>query len=304
MLDLLDATIMKLLDQGWTTASGGPLKPAFYFTPPAEEFAESVRSGIGSRLNIYLIEVREAREFRRPGLDRLVLTNGDTVFSSPPAYVDCHYVISAWSAEEIGESTDPVAMEHRLLGEAMRILFRNLDVVPASLGVTGGTPVFQQAHIYLTVAPPDGPRVLHDFWSTMKLPWRPAVHVVATAPVDLLYDSAPAPLVTTFVHGYAASDSLDALLAGAAAPSAQVEERIQIGGWVVRNDNGQAVPDAVVRRVATGEEARTDAAGRYQFAGLRRGKHEFRAEASGVGADQHEIDVPADPPDTHVFKLQ
>jgi hypothetical protein len=182
--------------------------------------------------------------------------------------------------------------EHRLLAEAARILLRNPDVVPAVLGVPGGGPVFQQAHLYLTVAPPEGQSVLKDFWSTMKLPWRPALHLVAVAPVDLLVDSPPAPLMTTFIQRYVPFIGTDG-----------VDEAIQIGGWVLRASDDTPIPGATVRRVATGEEVVTDAQGRYTFIGLRRGIHRLRAEASGLTALERDLDIPAGPPEDHIFKL-
>src|ERR1041384_5077821 len=100
----------------------------------------------------------------------------------PPAYLDCHYLISAWSATKEGDSppTSPIPDEHRVLGEALRVLMRNPDVTPATLSIAGGGPVLQQAQIYVTVAAPEKARELNDFWSTMKLPWRLAILLVAT----------------------------------------------------------------------------------------------------------------------------
>src|SRR5262249_51345911 len=156
--------------------------------------------------------------------DPIVVSGNTAVLSHPPVYLDCHYLISAWSPTEDGEATTPIEDEHAVLAEAMRVLYRNPDVNPAALGIVGGGDVFQQAHVYLTVFPPEAPRVLNDFWSTMKLPWRPAIQLVATAPLDLLQDTPPEPLMTTFIQRYA-------VLVG----TGGVEERITIGGWVLKN---------------------------------------------------------------------
>jgi hypothetical protein len=290
MLNLVDNVISSVLDSGWTTTPP-PVKPGFYFAVPDEDWHTKVKAGLGLRLNIYLYEVRENRNFRRAEWDTLPLPGGNAVLSQPPVYLDCHYLISAWSAAEDSEMTSPVLDEHQVLAEAMRVLLRNPDVVPGALGVPGGSPVFQEGHIYLTVAPPEPPRVLNDFWSTMKLPWRPAVMLVVTAPLDLLLDAPPSPVVTTLIQRYA-------LIGGRT-----VEEWIDIGGLVVRATDQSPIAGATVVRLDNNDTATTDAQGRYVFTGIRRGTYTFGASATGMTAVQRAIDIPGDPPATHIFQL-
>src|ERR1043165_165690 len=199
MLKQVDNLILKLLDTQWTPP---PAKPGFFFTVPDADWLTRVKAGTGLRLNIYLYEVRENRDFRRSAWDNVQQPDNSVVLSQPPVYLDCHYLLSAWSATEDSELASPILDEHQALSEAMRILLRNPDVVPATLGVSGGGDVFQQAHIYLSVAPPEPPRVSNDFWSTMKLPWRPAVMLNVTAPLDVLQDSAPSPPVMTLIQRF------------------------------------------------------------------------------------------------------
>jgi hypothetical protein len=289
VLNHVDSLIRKVLDTGWTAAPP-PAKPDFFFTVPDEGWRAKVRNASRIRLNIYLYEVRENRDFRRSAPDLIPLPNRTVVASQPPAYFDCHYLLSAWSPSEDSELFDPVQDEHEVLSEAMRVMLRNPDVVPAAVNISDGV-VFTNAHVYFTVAPPEPPRVLNDFWSTMKLPWRPAVMLVATAPLDLRQDTAPSPIVTTFMQRY----SLDA--------GVTAEELAAIGGFVVKASDNAPIVDGSVIRLATGEACLTDAQGRYTFVGLSRGKHKFRAQAPGMQAIDRDIDVPVDPPDTHVFKL-
>src|SRR5262245_26754177 len=159
MLHLLDKVVEKVLDTGWTPTPP-PAKPGFYFAIPDEDWRTRVTTGADERLNIYLYEVRENRDFRRPDWDVLELPDRTAVLSHPPVYFDCHYLISAWSPVEESEAASPVPDEHRLLAEALRVLLRNPDVNPAALGVAGGGPVFQEAHVYLSIAAPETPRVL------------------------------------------------------------------------------------------------------------------------------------------------
>jgi hypothetical protein len=290
MLNLIDRLLLKLLDTGWTTPPP-PAKPSFFFSIPDGDWLTRVKARTGVQLNIYLYEVRENRDFRRASWDNVTLPDGTVVLSQPPAYVDCHYLISAWSSVEDSDITSPVLDEHQVLSEALRVLLRNPDVVPAALGIPNGGVVFQNAHVYLNVAPPEPPRVLNDFWSTMKLPWRPAVMLIVTAPIDLLVDSAPSPVVTTLIQR------------SAMIGSATVEELIDIGGLVLKAVDQSPIPGALVERLDSTESVTTDAQGRFVFTGIVRGIHKFRASASGMTPIERNIDVPADPPATHVFQL-
>jgi hypothetical protein len=295
MLNLLDLMLRQVLDTGWTTTPP-PAKPGFFFTIPDEDWQTRVKTDTNIRLNLYLYEFRENRDFRRAEWDIIATSATSAVLSRPPAYVDCHYLVSAWSPAEDSEATTPVLDEHRVLSEAMRILLRTPTVTPRDIGILGGGPVFDQAEVCLTVAPPETPRVLNDFWSTMRLPWRPAVQVVATAPIDLLQDTAPAPLLATLVrHSGGIGDT-------------GMDERITVAGWVLLNADSSPVAGASVDRLdlTTGETLETvttDAQGRFIFDGLLRGTVRLRASAPGHAPVQRDLNLPATVPDDHVFRL-
>jgi len=291
VLNLLDETIRELFDQRWPVA---PAKPGFFFTVPNDKWQADVTNlGTTIRLNIYLYEVRENRDWRRPPLDPIAQPNRTVVMSRPPVYLDCHYLISAWSPAADEVLLQPVEDEHEILAAALRILYNAPTVTPQSLGVTGGGPVFQAAEIALTVAPPEGPRVVNDFWSTMKLSWRPAIQLVATAPLDLFFDEPAVPRMITFLQRYTMIGSSPASL----------EEWIQVGGWVLRQTDGSAIPAATVRHEPTGRSVTTDAEGRWTMTGLRRGVHPFRASAPGFTDDSHSINAPDGAPAQHIFRL-
>jgi hypothetical protein len=288
MLDLLDSVIDKVLDSGWVAP---PAKPERSFAIPDDSFRTKVAN---LTLNIYLAEARENKDFHRAEFDTITLPDRTSVLSRPPSWFDVHYLISAWSPVQPNDIASGVADEHAALGGALRVLLRNPDVVPGGLGVPGGGDVFQNAHIYLTVAAPETPRVVHDFWNTMQLPWRPAISLIATAPVDPLFDTPPSPPMITFVQRYG-------LIGGAVAPT--FEELIQIGGWVLRLADDSPIPGATVTRVATGEQATSDSQGRFTFTGLPPGTHKIRAAAAGFTTIERDLNLPDGPPDSHVFRL-
>lgn len=288
MLALVDNLILKLLDDGWTSP---PAKPSFFFAIPDSDWQTKVKMRTGLQLNIYLYEIKENREFRRSTWDNVPLPDRTVALSQPPVYLDCHYLISAWSPTEDSDLASPVLDEHQMLSETLRVLLRNPDVVPAALPIPGGGVVFQNAHVYLSVVPPEPPRILNDFWSTMKLPWRPAVMLVVTAPLDLLMDAPPSPVVTTLIQRFTQIGS------------AVIEELIDIGGLVLRAADQTPIPGALVERLDGSDTATADAQGRFVFTGILRGVHKFRASAPGMTPIERDIDVPADPPATHIFQL-
>lgn len=293
MLNLLDQTISAVLDTGWVSP---PAKPGFYFTVPDSDWQAKVKAGGNNRLNIYLYEVRENRDFRRAEWDLITLPDRTMELDRPPAYFDCHYLLSAWSPVEDSEALSPVLDEHQVLSEALRVLMRTPEVRPMDVGIVGGGDVFEQAQICLTVAPPETPRVLNDFWSTMKLPWRPGIQLVATAPIDLAQHTPPAPPLTTFIQRYV-------LLGG----TGNAETWIEVGGWVFKDVDSSPIAGATVQRVTGAgvvlEEVQTDTQGRYILTGLKAGINGLRVSAPGMTTITRDLDVPTGPPDDHIFRL-
>lgn len=288
MFQLVDRVIERILDTGWPAQ---PPKPVFSFSPPDENFQPQVVNAAGPVLDIFLFDARENRNFRRANWDTMEAPGGGFVLSQAPAYIDCFYLISAWSQGADNQAADAVATEHRLLGEVLRILMRNPDVVPQAIGIPNGGVVFNEGHLYLTAAGPEAPQINNDFWSTMKQPWRASLQLTVTAPLDLLADSAPEPAVLTLVQRY--------VLIG----SASVEELILIGGRVRKLPGPLPVSGASVVLVGTGQETFTDSQGRYSIAGLRRGTHKIRASATGLSTSERDVNVPDGPPQDHDFEL-
>lgn len=115
--------------------------------------------------------------------------------------------------------------------------------------------------------------------------------LTVTAPLDLLMDSPPSPVVTTLIQRYA--------LIG----SPTVEEWIEIGGLVLKAANQSPIQGATVTRLDNNEQVITDAQGRYIFTGIRRGVYTFLASANGMTPIQRNINIPAGPPADHIFQL-
>jgi hypothetical protein len=303
VISFVDQLVETILDTGWTRTPP-PVKPGFYYTVPDDKWQTKLMGGHGARLNIYLYEVRENRDFRRSDWDAVRLPEGTIVPSHPPVYFDCHYIISAWSPIEDTEAVSPISDEHAMLGEALRIILRNPDVNPAAFGITGGGVTFGQAHVYLALAPPEGPRVLNDFWSTMKVPWRLAVQLIVTAPLDPLWEGVPALPLAALVQRYGqihASGIGDQMLIG-------IDEQVLIGGLVLDRLTHAPLVNATVRRLqapggAALAEIATDSQGRFAFSGLGSGPLYLHVEATGRPSIDRTLAVPAGALADHIFEV-
>jgi hypothetical protein len=106
-----------------------------------------------------------------------------------------------------------------------------------------------------------------------------------------LRDADPSPVLTTLIRRFVPIGS------------PVTEEDIMIGGLVVKAADQSPILGATVTRLATNETVITDAHGRYIFTGLQRGVHTFRASATGMTAVVRSIDIPLDPPATHIIQL-
>jgi hypothetical protein len=310
VLRSVDETLAKLLTKGWVPPAA---TPEVIFEPPDGDAWRARVKNLGKvSLNVYLIDVRENATFRRSDWDSLEQADDAKVSWRPPAYVDAHYLVSAWSPatddSPIGQTKD----EHFVLSEALRRLLRNPEVLPHGVLDDPTYPpskldtredVFNDWRMYLTTAASESSRALSEFWTTMKQPWRPAIQLIVTAPLDLRSPLVPdGPPVTTFVRRYTSFTSDIENDPNPTGPL--IEEAIDFGGRVLRQSNNTPIKDANVVYVRTGRTMKTDEFGHFVLAGLRRGRHTIRVSAPGfVLAIQRDLDVPDGPLADHTFKL-
>lgn len=291
MLRSLDETLEALLVKTWRSP---PDAPEVLFDPPdGDEWKKKVGQSNKVKLNVYLIDVRENPTFRGSSWEEVPGPNRTIALSRPPAYIDAHYLVTAWSPAQ----NDTPKIEHAVLGGALRVFLQHPDVRPADLGVSGAGRVFDESDVYLAAAPSETSHTLSEFWTSMKQPWRPAVQLVATAPLDLLQDTQPYFPVVTLVRRFAQfpwPDKTGPLL----------DESIAIGGWVVRNDaDNTPIEDAEVIRVVTGEKVKTNDQGQFVFLRIPAGRHRLRVVANGFPPKEQWLDVPNGSLNDHVFRL-
>ena len=263
MLADLDESIRQLL------ISQVPLDPAVVdisFEAPDREW-----SGHLSRptLNCFLYDLRENQELRRNDWE-MSQANGRQQKRKPPLRIDASYQISAWAraAED----------EHQLLWRTLVALARHPELPDAVLqGMLKDVP----GQLPAKVGQPDQtPRNPADLWQALDNRIRPSLTYVVTLALDPDIQFT-APLVFTSVtrlQRYSGET---------------VQERVQIGGWVRTTDGSAQLAGVSVRIRETGEEAVTDAEGRFVFRHTPRGPITLVAHSAGRKDIAQRFDVPA-----------
>jgi hypothetical protein len=299
MIDRLDEVLRDLI-QSRVPALAGLTQVGF--EPPAEEWRLSVLGALEQRINLYLYDLRENMKLRSNARTREPIDGWYAERPAPPR-LDCHYVVTAWSpvtfSPPLGE---PSIDEHALLYDVLEVLMRHRPLSAPEvykLGVTipsgqtlASVPPPLRTDLPLDVVQVEGLRNLGDFWTTMKLGWRPALHLTVTIPVVLLQPAFESPAVTTLTADYRMVHD-----------TATAEVLATIGGRVLAGGSATAVGGAWVhivgfdppelqvvnRRLITGSD------GRFLFARLRQGRYRLRAVATGLpDLPPREVAVPSE----------
>jgi hypothetical protein len=214
------------------------------FQPPDDAWRQRVGAGTGVWLNCALVDLREDRLRRQPG----VHVQGDPPRRvTAPFLLRCHYLLSAWNSAKDSPAVDASAQEHRLLGDVTALFVDLALLTPARVLVPAELetlpPAWQEVDLDLDLLPAEGYPKLSEFWKTMgRTPLRPVIWLTVTVPVV----SAPAPVdgvVTTLITSFGAGRE-------PARPDV-AEQLVEVGG-VVRDGAGAhagqpvPVPDALV----------------------------------------------------------
>jgi hypothetical protein len=246
-----------------------------FVDPPNADFLGKLKSlPPGRAVNVYLADLRENRKLRTAER-RTVLAdpndpdNLDGKKRPPrgfireelyPAWVDAHYLISAWDSSTNPSDREKPIREQRLLEAVSAALLAGDSLSPAEVyappteaeraaiaAVLGAVAADAAADalavsrlaqldawaeefrvppgLPFDVLPPDGFSKLSEFWTTMGqgTAWRPVVYLVASVPV-VLAPSFDYPLVTTMttVSGQTAAARSRRLIPGTERPWHQI----------------------------------------------------------------------------------
>jgi hypothetical protein len=298
MIDRLDELLRDLI-QSRISALAGLTQVGF--EPPTEDWRLSVFGALEQRVNLYLYDLRENMQLRSNARTRDMQQGWYTERPAPPR-LDCHFLVTAWSPVTFSPPTfEPATDEHALLYDVLEVLMRHrplsarevykLGVTIPSTNTLATVPLPLQSDLPLDVVQVDAVRNLGDFWNTMKLAWKPALHLTVTIPVVLLEPDIESPAVTTITGDYRQADS-----------AATADVLVTVGGRVLAGAPAEAVrgawvqivglnpPDvqAIRRRLITGTD------GRFKFSRLRQGRYRIRAVDAGIGDVPRDVDVPSE----------
>ena len=212
-------------------------------------------------INLFLHDVKENHLLRDPTpiIERI---GNSYVSKPPPARYDCSYLVTTWSAL-VGAAK--VAAEHELLALTLNWLQR-FGTIPAA--VLLGSLASQLYPPPLWIAQPEDAKNPGDFWLALGIPPRSAFYLTATVALAS-GTQATGDLVTTRTT----SSSVP--------PTADADAWFQIGGRVLAQATGVAVPGAVVEITDAGLETTTRDDGRYSFTRVPVGNRIVRVSAVG-----------------------
>lgn len=288
MINQLDQMVRHLLDTGLNDPSL-PWTIDVEVRPPDDAWRAAVNSDGRPAVNVYLVEVREARDLRS--------TSASLRRDAEPFRVDCHYLVSAWIPTSDPAFGTPTVVEDWLLGRCIAILSDHAPLTARD--VYEGTfpsdldPLLYDLALRTELLPPEGYARLADFWTGVGQgnTWHASAYLVVTLPI-LRTDKFQAPPVRT-IHLTTARTGPGS----SGAPAEWVEDRILAVGGVVRTSTGGPVPGALVTLsdatgVTTLRTVTTDGSGRYRLDGLVPGSYRLAAWASDLGPVGGSVDLP------------
>ncbi|MFQ5881379.1 MAG: Pvc16 family protein [Candidatus Methylomirabilales bacterium] len=178
MIQNLDSTMERLLREKV------PLPPEQYDVtfdrPDSDRTAGFAPNRV--TLNLYLYEIRENLELRRPEWKREVQPDGTFVKRRPSVRIDCAYLITAWSpADPVNQPGVATEQEHTLLSQVLTVLLRYPTIPPE---VLQGRLVGQEPPLPTMVAQPDGLPSPAEFWTALNNLLRPSLNLVVTISID------------------------------------------------------------------------------------------------------------------------
>ena len=228
MIDALDLILKRLLTDAVTKSLAlvkttepsstlvPPAAPTISFDAPDSNFRNTLQTSQGPILNVYLVDIRENRALRNN--DRVSYNGPVRSDAQAPAKLDCHYLVSAWSAAQTGQDGENVTSEHRLLYTAAAVLLRHNPIIarhvfgdiPTDMDALNDNdpnwlstimlnntdttvsdfysldPVLRDAELPLDVMPPEGYHRIGEFWGLMgaNAIWHPSAYVIVTIPIE------------------------------------------------------------------------------------------------------------------------
>lgn len=272
------------------------------FEPPNEDWRQTVVAAGEERVNLYLYDLRENLKLYSNERTREVHP-GYSVERQAPPRLDCHYVVTTWSPVTFAPPmVEPTLDEHARIYDVLAVLMRYNPLVPADVYRSGiaipsgrsiaNVPAPLQTELPVEVCLLDPLRNIGDFWNTMKVAWRPAIHLTVTVPVVDLRPDLEVPDVTTLIadHRQTGTTASEIILTIGGRAVAGADTHAVKGAWIELQGLTPASVVAIHQRMVTGAE------GQFIFSRLPPGHYRLRAVAPGLGDIHRDVDLPSESP--------
>ena len=185
MINALDETIKALLRRDLPSALAEQVQISF--ATPDDQFPP--QSVTLPAIDLFLYDVRENLELRSNEVYIERRGDGTATRTRAPIRVDFSYLVTAWPSASV---PDPAEDEHRLLGEAMRVLLR-YRTIPAE--VLQGELTGQELPLPVSSLQPGRLQSLGEFWQALGGKPKAALNYQVTLSVEVAKPET-VPLVT------------------------------------------------------------------------------------------------------------
>ncbi|CAN5311099.1 hypothetical protein BH09MYX1_BH09MYX1_58850 [soil metagenome] len=266
MIDQLSLSLKAML-VGEAVAGSELAKATLNFGAPT---AEWLRAQSGLVLNVYLFRLQEDRGRRSNERTLTRKLDGTSTLTLTPPRLECAYVITAWNLAQSLGTEDREQQEHRLLAQALLVLWRNTTL--PSRYLTAQLTATQPIELPVIAAESNElGSADSDFWSSLGTHLRPSVTCKVTLSLDLKQDIEG--IMVTTVRTTVGDDVAHL-----------------VGGSV--SDGTAPIADAWVRLDESARVFITDAEGRFVIDRLQPGPHTLTVRAVGYHDTTRTIRVP------------
>jgi hypothetical protein len=185
VINALDETIKALLRRDLPSALAEQVQISF--ATPDDQFPP--QSVTLPAIDLFLYDVRENLDLRSNEVYIERRGDGTATRTRAPIRVDFSYLVTAWPSASV---PDPAEDEHRLLGEAMRVLLR-YRTIPAD--VLQGELTGQELPLPVSSLQPGRLQSLGEFWQALGGKPKAALNYQVTLSVEVAKPET-VPLVT------------------------------------------------------------------------------------------------------------
>jgi hypothetical protein len=238
------------------------------FDAPDKEWAASLSS---PAVNLFLYDIREAKELRPIDWEERVNDGGRTIDFRPPLRIDASYAVTAWTRD--------VQDEHRLLSQAMAVLYA-YPMLPAD-ALAASLANGSQRYPLKTRTAQERHEDASDFWTAVGGQYKASFNYVVTLSCEAGVSIERGPEVKTATTRLFDRD----------ARAATLLEMHRSGGTVV-DAQGTGVRDVWVHLQETGQLVVTDTDGRFRFDRLGPGTYTVVARGPDGKESKAKLTVP------------